>query len=123
MSNVQLPGSKTFDSQILIHSYTNKNYHVSLDKESPKHLSKEHCKHGFIVQVKYRKRFTKRKWTDRSYHVQDYADVAHKDVKINCDTNQFPALPLCGPHPKPRGARGVSKYYHLRFDPNLGHGI
>ena len=39
------------------------------------------------------------------------------------DTNQFPALPFCGPHPKPRGARGLSKHYNLRFDPELGHGI
>ena len=40
-----------------------------------------------------------------------------------CDTNQFPALPFFGPHPKPRGARGLSKHYHLRFDQKLGHGI
>ena len=39
MSNVQLPGSKTFDSQILIHSYTHKN-DVSLAREFQKHLSK-----------------------------------------------------------------------------------
>ena len=44
-------------------------------------------------------------------------------MKIYCDTNQLPALPFCGPHPKPRGARGLSKHYHLRFDPKLGHGM
>ena len=60
---------------------------------------------------------------DREYHVQDNYDVAHKCVKMYCDTNQLPALPFCVPHPKPRGARGLSKNYHLRFDPKLGHGI
>ena len=40
-----------------------------------------------------------------------------------CDTNQFLELRCCGPHPKPHGARGLSKHYHLRFYPKLGHGI
>ena len=39
------------------------------------------------------------------------------------DTNQFSALPFRGPNPKPRGARGLSKHYHLRFDSKRGHGI
>ena len=70
-----------------------------------------------------RKRSSKRKWTDRYYHIQDNSDVAEKDVNIYCNTNQFPALLFCGPHPKPHGARGLSKHYHLRFDQKLGHGI
>ena len=40
-----------------------------------------------------------------------------------CNKNQFPALPFCGPHPKPCGARGFSKHYPLSFDPKIGHGI
>ena len=40
-----------------------------------------------------------------------------------CDTNQFQTLPFCGSHPKPHGARGLSKNYHLHFYPKLGHGI
>ena len=122
MSNVQLPGSETFDSQILMHSCTQKN-DVILAKEFQKCISKEHHKHGVIDQGKYRKIASKRKWTDREYHVQDNSDVAHKDVKIYCDTNQFPVLPFCGPHTKTHGARGLCKHYHLRFDPILGHGI
>ena len=86
-------------------------------------MSKEHRKHGVIDQGKYSKRASKRKWTDREYHIQDNADVAHKYVKIYCQTNQFPKLPFGGPHPKPHGARGLGKNYHLRFDINLGHGI
>ena len=39
MSNVQLLGSRTFDSQILMHSCTPKN-DVSMAKELQKHLSK-----------------------------------------------------------------------------------
>ena len=64
-----------------------------------------------------------RRWTDRQYHIQDNADVAQKAVKFYCDTNQFPTLPVCGPHPKPHGARGLSKNHHLCFDPKLVHGI
>ena len=59
------------------------------------------------------------KWTDRQYHVQDNADVAHQDVRMYCNTNQLPELPFCGPHSKPYGARGFSKHYHFRFDPKL----
>ena len=83
----------------------------------------EHRKNGVIDQVKYSKRESSRKWTDRQYHVHNNADVAHKYVKMYCDTNQFPELPFFGPHPKPCGARGLGKHYHLCFDPNLGHGI
>ena len=65
----------------------------------------------------------KRKWKDREYHVEDNADVSHKDVKMYCNTNQFTELIVCGPHPKTHGARGLIKNYHLRFDTKLGHGI
>ena len=44
-------------------------------------------------------------------------------MKIYCDTNQFPELPFCGPHPKPHGSRELIKNYHLRFDSKLGHGV
>ena len=53
-----------------------------------------------------------KKWSDIEYHVQNNTDVAHKDVKKYCDTNQLPELLFCGPHPKPHGARGLSKHYH-----------
>ena len=65
----------------------------------------------------------KRKWTDRQYHVQDKSDVAHQDLIFYCNTNQFPELPFCGPYSKPHGTRGLSKHYHLRFDPKLGNGV
>ena len=64
-----------------------------------------------------------RKWTDRQYHVQGNSDAAHQDVKMYCNTNQFPELPFCGPHSKTHSTRGLSKYYHLRFDPKLGNGV
>ena len=69
--------------------YFTQNNDVSLAKQFQKYLSKEHLKHGVIDQVKYRKRASKIKWTDIEYHVQDGADVAHKNVKIYCNTNQF----------------------------------
>ena len=93
MSNFQLPGSKTFDSQILMHSCTQNN-DVSLAKKFQKHLSKEHRKHRVIDQGKYKKIASKIKLTDREYHVQNNADVSQKYVKIYCDTNQFPTLPF-----------------------------
>ena len=86
-------------------------------------MSKDDLKHGFIGQRKYRKRSSKRKFTDREYHVQDNADVAHKDVKMYCDTIQFPTLPFVGSRKKPHGSKGLGKHYHLRFYLNLGHGI
>ena len=61
-----------------------------------------------------------RKWTEINYHVQDNAAVELKYVKMYCSKSQFPALTFCGPHSKPHGARGLSKHYHLRFDPKLG---
>ena len=122
MSTVQLPGSKIFGERIIMHSCTPEK-DISLDKYFQKHLSNDERKHGFIDQGKDRKRSSKRKFTDREYHVQDNAGVAHKDVKIYCDTNQFPELPFFGSHPKPRGAMGLGKHYHIRFDPNLCNGI
>ena len=64
-----------------------------------------------------------RKWTERKYNVEDNAAVELKDVKIYCNTNQFPELLFCGPHSKPYGARGLIKNFHLRFDPKLGMGV
>ena len=86
-------------------------------------MTKEHFKNGLSDQGKNNKRLMERKWTDRQYHVQDDSDVAHQNVRIYCNTNQFPSLPFCGPYYKPHGARGLSKHYHLRFDPKLGNGI
>ena len=37
-----------------------------------------------------------------------------------CNKNQFPELSFCGSHSKPHGTRGLSRHYHLRFDPKLG---
>ena len=64
----------------------------------------------------------KRKWIERKYRVQDNAAVELKDVKMYCNTNQFPELTFCVPHSKPHGTRGLSKHYHFRFDPKLAMG-
>ena len=71
-------------------------------------------------QVKYS---WKKKWTERKYHVQENALIEIKDMKMYCNTNQFPALTFCGPNFKPHGARGLGKYYHLHFDPKLAMGV
>ena len=53
MSIVQLPGSIRFDSQIKIHTGTQK-YDVSLDKEFQEYLTKKHHKDDVINQGKYK---------------------------------------------------------------------
>ena len=97
MSNVQLTRSVIFDSQNKMYNGT-KNEYVSLAKEFKDHLEGQHRQNGAIDQGKSRKRFMERKWTERKYHVQDNALVELKDVKMYFNTNNFPALPLCGPH-------------------------
>ena len=69
-------------------------------------MEEEHRRNGAIDQGKSRKIFMEIKWTEKKYHVQDNAAVEIKDMKINCNTNQFPALPFCGPYSKHHGARG-----------------
>ena len=111
-----------FDSQILMHSCTKKMTSVWINN-SKNICLKSIRKNGVVDQGKYRKISSERKCTDREYHVQDNTAVAHKYVKMYCDTNQFPSLPFFGPHPKPHGERGLNKNYHLRFNPKLGPGI
>ena len=121
MSNVQLNVSKIFDSQMQINT-GNHNNDVNLAKEFQQYLTKEHSKNGVFDQGKNDKLFMERKWIDRQYNIQDNSNVSHTDVRMYCNKNKFPALPFCGPHSKPHGARGMSKHYHLRFDPKLGNG-
>ena len=99
MSNFQ---DQKLYSHILIHCCIHKN-DVSPAKQFLKHMSKEHRKDLVIDQVKCSAIASKIKWTYREYHVEDNADVSHKDVKIYCDTNQLPTLPFCGSYPKPHG--------------------
>ena len=49
MFNIQLPGSKTFDSQIIMHSCTQNNI-VSIAEQFQKYMPKDHRKHGYIDQ-------------------------------------------------------------------------
>ena len=97
MFNVQIPVSNRFGLQIQIHTINQNNY-VSLVKIFQHHLTKEHCKNGIFDQGKNNKWFMEIKWKCRQYYVQDNADVAHKDVRMFCNTNQFPVMPFCGPH-------------------------
>ena len=74
MSTVQLPGSIRFDSNIQMHTGTEKE-DLILAKVFKDHLTKKHRKDGVIDQGKSKKRFMERKWTDRTCHVQYNADV------------------------------------------------
>ena len=51
---------------------------VSFSSEFKKHLSIAVRKHGIIYQGKYKKRASKQNWTEREYHVHNYADIAQK---------------------------------------------
>ena len=86
MSKVQLHGSIRFDSQNKMHTGT-ENKDISLAQEFKDHLESEHRQNGAIDQGKSRKRFMKRKWKERKYHVQDNASVELKDVKMYCNKN------------------------------------
>ena len=44
-------------------------------------------------------------------------------MKIFCNKNQFTALPFCGTHSKPHGARGLINNYHLISDTKLGNDV
>ena len=122
MFKVQLPGSNRFDSQMKMHT-DNQKYDESLAKEFQHHVKKITRKSCVFDQIKKNKQFMERKWTYIQYHVQYNAEVAQKYVKMYFNTNTFPTLNLCGPHSKPNGARGLSKHYHLLFDPKLGNGV
>ena len=76
-----------------------------------------------LVRAKIKKIFSKIKWTYREYHVQGNDYVAHRDVKIYCNTKQIPESPFCGPYSKPHGTRGLSKHYHFCFDQKIGNGV
>ena len=105
-----------------VEPWTSTDIYTAYQQNLVHHQEGEHSKNGVIDQGKSRKRYMNIKWTERKYHIQDNADVELKDVKMYCNTNQFPTLPFCGPHSKPHGARGLGKHYHLRFDPKLGMG-
>ena len=54
--------------------------------------------------------------------MQEDVDGVHKYLSMFCDTNQFPSLPFCASYTKPHGVRRLSKYYHMLFDTQIGHG-
>ena len=68
ISKVQLPGSVRFDSNIKMHTSTEKK-NVSLAKEFKDHMEGDHRQKFFIDQGKSRKIFMERKWTEIKYHV------------------------------------------------------
>ena len=105
ISTVKLPETYRFDSQIQMQTGNQKD-DVSLVKEFQHYLTKEYCKNSVFYQGGNNKRFVEIKWTDRQYHFQNNADVAHQYVIMYCNTNQFPELPFCVPYYKPHGARG-----------------
>ena len=84
MSTVKLPGSKIFEKQILMHSCTPKK-DVSLAKEFQKHLSNDYRKHGVIYQGKDRKRASKRKCTDREWHLQ----ALYVSINVYCSNSRI----------------------------------
>ena len=84
-------------------------------------MSNESYKHDIIYDGKHKKSSSKKRWTNREYHVQHNKYIYHKDVKIYCATNQFPELKFLGPHNKSHGVLGLGKHYHMSFYPRLGH--
>ena len=81
-----------------------------------------HTKTEWLIKEN-KKRASKKKRIEIEYHVQNDADVSHKDVNIFCNTKQFPSLPFCCPHKKLHGVTVLIKHYCMLFDSKLGHGI
>ena len=121
MTTVQLPGTATNKSQMVIHTSMNNTY-ISLAREFQKNISDPTRTHGLIDHRKYREKFSNHKWTEREYHVQDRKDVQQKSVKMSCASTQFQTFLFYGPHTKPHGVRGPIKHYHLQLEPKLVHG-
>ena len=89
MSAVKLTVAKGYETQMVMHTGT-RTSDVSLTRKFQKHLSTAELNHGVIDQGIFKKRANKRNLTEREYHVQNDSDVAHKDVKMFWNTNQFP---------------------------------
>ena len=66
---------------MVIHNLTC-TYDASFSREFQKHLSNAACNNGVIDQGKYKKITIIRTWIEREYHIQEDADVAHKDVNM-----------------------------------------
>ena len=88
MSTVQLPVAKGYDTQMLMHTGT-RTSDVSLARELKKTPVACGTRNWSDLLRQIQKRSSKRKCKEREYHVQEDADVSHKNVKIFCNTNQF----------------------------------
>ena len=88
MYKVQLPGSVRFDSQIKIHTGT-ENKDVSLAQESKIICKKSTAKMLSLIK-EIKEMIHGNKMDRKKDQVQDNAAVELKDVKMNCNTNQFP---------------------------------
>ena len=95
---------------------------TSVWHSSLKTVVKRITKTWYYRSRKAQKMSSKKKWTNREYHVQQNKDVEHQDVKIYCATNQFPELKFLCPNNKKHGVRGLGNNYHMRFDTKLWHG-
>ena len=43
---------------------------------------------------------SKKKCSERAYHVHDNADVYHSSVKMSCNSTPIPTFSFCGTHTK-----------------------
>ena len=68
----------------------NQNNDVSLAKEFQKYLTKSNANMVSLIKENPKKLLVTTKWTYRQFHFQDNADDEHQDVKIYCNTSQFP---------------------------------
>ena len=72
MPTVRLRGAADYDSQT-----STANTDISLEREFQKHISDPTQAHGLLDHGKDRKRASKKKWTEREYHLQDRKYVPH----------------------------------------------
>ena len=81
-----------------------------------------HTNMVLYITEKTKKTSSKKKWTNREYHVQHNEDVKLQDVEIYCATNQFPEFWFFWTHNKPYGVCGLGNYYCMCFGTKLVHG-
>ena len=79
ISTARLIGAASYESYTVMHTSA-ANTDISLARELQKSISDPTQAHGFLDNVKGRKRSSKQKWTDRKYHAQ---------VKNFCHTYQL----------------------------------
>ena len=76
-----------------------------------------------LIRASTKKYLWKESWQTYSIILRIFMMLHTKMWKCIVTQINSQNYPFCGPHSKPHGAKGLSKHYHLSFDPKLGNGV